>query len=216
MSAGKRKTPENPRGLSGAASVSRIAFDCVRLPAWRIARTAANALQLGTAFLAVRPASKLIAAALRTDFRPSGFNALIAQRSLERRAEKAGFLYLCVQMRDDFAFIVVDRGAAFRARLPFVGVVPTAYRTLHGKLYFRLFMAPVAPRRACSAIRHGSSPLIPDRTPSPRFDAFLRLGSRGLRSTGSFRGTVEALRLQRDLRRCSRSSSAGSLVRCLL
>ncbi len=99
-----------------------------------------------------------VASAFGANFYAPSFQAVFAKRLLERRAEEACLLHLGVQVRHDFALIVDDRRTALRAKLSLVRVVPSANRAFNGEFRYRFLVATIAPRAACSAIRHSLPP----------------------------------------------------------
>ena len=120
-------------------------------PATRCSRRTAEPM---AALPACVPGAEHIRPTVRAELCPSLFQAVTAQRLLERGAEKARLLDFSIQMRDRLGVIVFQLPSAFRAYLALIGVVPTAIRAFHRKLELSLLVATLTPRAASSAIRH--------------------------------------------------------------
>ena len=109
------------------------------------------------AFLTVLSCSQHIPSALRTNLDSAFFQAIFAERLLERRTEKTRLFRFLVQVRSLGNCLVVDRRTALLAYIPVIGIVATANRTFNGIVNLSLLMAPIAPDAACSTIRHAGT-----------------------------------------------------------
>lgn len=106
------------------------------------------------ALLTIFSRTQYIAFACRANLNPTLRQTVLAERLFKRRAKKARLLGLLVQVRSLGNRLVIDGGTTFLAHVPFVRVVSPANRTFNRIANLGLFVAPIAPDAACSAIGH--------------------------------------------------------------